>query len=157
MITSFRDWFFSFQHQEKKLSYCKRVHHNPSSKYASRCWAKRTWLHVLWEKPFPEVRTNQVESMKTCWKVPWPNNEINLSRSRTKSILPVSLLAPQICGPYLFLWCLTGCHMKILSKLNYRVRLNENMDIADSISFYFNLRKAHYLRLRLKQRFSRKV
>ena len=47
--------------------------------------------------------------------------------------------------------------MTMLSKLNYRVSLNENMDITDSISFYFNLRKAHYLRLRLKQRFSHKV
>ena len=44
----------------KKISYRKHVHHN-----ASRCWAKRKWLHVLWHKPFPEVRTNRVESMKT--------------------------------------------------------------------------------------------
>ena len=28
---NFRDWFFSFQ------------------PYASRCWAKRTWIHVLWD------------------------------------------------------------------------------------------------------------
>ena len=33
----------------KYLSYCEHVHHNPSSKYASRCWAKRTWIHVLWD------------------------------------------------------------------------------------------------------------
>ena len=31
----------------------------------SGCWAKRKWLHVLRDKPFPEVRTNRVESMKT--------------------------------------------------------------------------------------------
>ena len=33
----------------KKISYRKHVHHNPSSKYASRCWEKREWLHVLWD------------------------------------------------------------------------------------------------------------
>ena len=33
----------------KKKSYRKYVHHNPSSKYASRCWEKREWLHVLWD------------------------------------------------------------------------------------------------------------
>ena len=48
----------------KKLSHRKDIHHNPSSKCASRCWAKRKWRHVLWDKPFPEVRTNRVESMK---------------------------------------------------------------------------------------------
>ena len=43
--------------------------------------------------------------------------------------------------------------MTILTKLNYRVRLNVNMDIADSNSFYFNLRKGHYFDLRVKQHF----
>ena len=33
----------------KKISYRKHVHHNPSSKYASRCWEKREWLHALWD------------------------------------------------------------------------------------------------------------
>ena len=33
----------------KELSQCKRVHHNPSSKYASTCCAKRKSLHVLWD------------------------------------------------------------------------------------------------------------
>ena len=41
--------------------------------------------------------------------------------------------------------------MTILPKLNYRVRLNVKMDIADSISFYFNLGKGHYFGLRVKQ------
>ena len=76
----------------KKLSYRKHVHHNSSSKYATR-----KWLHFLWDKPFPEVRTNPVENMKTQrWKVPWPNNELHFSCSRTKSILPVSLFAPHL-------------------------------------------------------------
>ena len=43
--------------------------------------------------------------------------------------------------------------MTILTKLNYRVRLNVNMDIADSNTFYFNLRKGHYFGLRVKQHF----
>ena len=48
MTIDFRDWFFSFQHKGK-ISYRKYVHHNPCSKYASRCWEKREWLHVLWD------------------------------------------------------------------------------------------------------------
>ena len=43
--------------------------------------------------------------------------------------------------------------MTILSKSNYPVRLNVNMNIADSISFYFNFGKGHYLVFRLKQHF----
>ena len=39
--------------------------------------------------------------------------------------------------------------MKILSKSNYRVRLNVNMDITDSISFYFNFGEGYYFVLRL--------
>ena len=44
----------------------------------------------------------------------------------------------------IILRCLTGSHMTILSKSNYRVRLNVNMNITDSISFYFNFVKGHY-------------
>ena len=47
--------------------------------------------------------------------------------------------------------------MTILSKSNGRVRLNVNMDIADSISFYLNFGKSHYLVLRLKQHFFEKA
>ena len=57
----------------------------------------------------------------------------------------------------LILRCLTGSHMTILSKSNGRVRLNVNMDIADSISFYLNLGKSHYFVLRLKQHFFEKA
>ena len=81
----------------KKLSYFKHAHHNPSIKYAPRCWVKRKWLNGLLDKPFPEVQTNQVESIKTKRrKVPWPNNEIHSSCCRTNSILPVSLVAPHL-------------------------------------------------------------
>ena len=48
MTIDFRDWFFSFQHKGK-ISYRKHVHHNLCSKYASRCWEKREWLHILWD------------------------------------------------------------------------------------------------------------
>ena len=51
----------------------------------------------------------------------------------------------------LILRCLTGSHMTTSSKSNYRVRLNVNMKIADSISFYFNFGKGHYPVLRVKQ------
>ena len=44
----------------KKLTYRKHFHHNPSIKYASRCWAKRKELHVLWDKQFLQVQTNRV-------------------------------------------------------------------------------------------------
>ena len=36
-----------------------------------------------------------------------------------------------------------GSHMTIPSKSNYHVRLNVNMNIADSIPLYFNFRKGH--------------
>ena len=42
----------------------------------------------------------------------------------------------------LILRYLTGSHMTILSKSNYRFRLNVNMDVADSISFISILGKA---------------
>ena len=42
--------------------------------------------------------------------------------------------------------------MTILSKSSYASD-NVNMDIADSISFYFNFGKGHYFVLRLKQHF----
>ena len=38
-------------------------------------------------------------------------------------------------------------------KSNNRVRLNADMDIADSISFYFNFQKGYYFVLGLKQHF----
>ena len=53
----------------------------------------------------------------------------------------------------LILRFLTGSHMTILSKSNYRVRLNVNMDIVDPISFYFNFGKGYHFVLRLKQHF----
>ena len=61
----FQRLIFQFPALGKKLSYRNHVHHNPGRKYASRCWDKRKCLHVLWDKTFPEVRTNRVESMKT--------------------------------------------------------------------------------------------
>ena len=53
----------------------------------------------------------------------------------------------------LILRCLTGSHMTIFSKSNYRVRIDVNMDIADSISFYFNFGKGYHFVLWLKQHF----
>ena len=53
----------------------------------------------------------------------------------------------------LILRYLTGSHMTILSKSNYRVRINVNMDIADSVSFYFNFGKGYHFVLRLKKHF----
>ena len=38
--------------------------------------------------------------------------------------------------------------MTIVTKSNYSVRINVNMDIADSNSFYFNFGKGHYFVLR---------
>ena len=102
-------------------------------------------------KPFPEVRTNRVESIKTWrWKVPLLNNEIHSFRSRIP-FYPWVCLHHTSAVRNLILRCLTGFHMAILSKSNYRVRLNVNIDIADSISFYFNFGKGHHFVLRLKQ------
>ena len=51
----------------------------------------------------------------------------------------------------LILRCLMGSHFTILSKSNYRVRPNVNMDTADSISLNFNFGNGYYLLLRVKQ------
>ena len=77
----------------------------------------------------------------------------------THSAVELILFYPRVCSLHivavrnLILIYLTGSHMKIVSKSNYRVRLNINMDIADSISFYFNFRKGYHFALRLKQHF----
>ena len=133
----------------KKISYRKHVHHN-----ASRCWAKRKWLYVLWDKPFSEVWTNRVESMK---KYRWKYESTSLTIKFTHLTVEPTPFYPWVCllntGAVrsLILRCLTGSHMTTSSKSNYRVRLNVNMKIADSISFYFNFGKGHYLVLRVKQ------
>ena len=44
-----------------------------------------------------------------------------------------------------------GSHLTVLSKSNYRVRLNVKINIADSMSFYSNFEKGHYFVLRVKQ------
>ena len=82
---------------------------------------------------------------------------IHSSRCRTISILPVSLFAPHICGRNLILSCLTGSHMTISSKSNYCIRLNADMNIADSNLFYFNFGKGHYVVLWVKQHIFGKV
>ena len=45
--------------------------------------------------------------------------------------------------------------MTKLSNSNYRVRLNINMNIADSIKFYFNFGKGHYFVIRVKKHFDK--
>ena len=77
----------------------------------------------------------------------------------THSVPELTPFYPWVClhHPFsvrnLILRCLTGSHITILSKSNSRVRLHVNIDIADSISFYFNFGKGHYFVLRLKQHF----
>ena len=95
----FRGRFFSFQHWEK-LCYRKDVHHNPMINYATRCLEKRKWLHVLWDKLFPEVRTNREESMKT-WR--WKS-------TMTKQIAPSAVeLLPFYLWACLYLTFAVGC------------------------------------------------
>ena len=55
----------------KKLWYRRHVHHNSSNKYASRGWAKRKWLHVLWDKPFLQVQgiSSAHAPVKFVWRV----------------------------------------------------------------------------------------
>ena len=73
--------FFSFQHYEKKIV-SQAVHHNPSGKYASRCWAKRKWLHILWQT-IPEVRTNRVERKHSAEK--YDNQSMKFTHSAVGS------------------------------------------------------------------------
>lgn len=44
----------------RKLLNCKHIHHNLSIQYASKCCAKGNWLHVLWDKAFPEVLRSSI-------------------------------------------------------------------------------------------------
>ena len=82
---------FSVSSIWKKSSYRKNVHHNLSIKYASRCWAKRKWRNVLWDKPFPGVQTNRVESWKHSTEK-YHDQTIKFTPcSRTNSILLLSL------------------------------------------------------------------
>ena len=75
----------------------------------------------------------------------------------THSAVEPSPFYPWVCLHHTFavrnliLKCLTGSHMTISSKSNNRVRLNVNINIADSIPFYFNFGKGHYFVLRVKQ------
>ena len=77
----------------------------------------------------------------------------------THSAIKLIPVYPRVCSHHIFavhiliLRCLTGPHMTIVSKSNYHVRLNVNMDIAHSISFYFNFGKGYHFALRLKQHF----
>ena len=77
----------------------------------------------------------------------------------THSAVELISFYPWVCSHHTFavrnliLRCLTGSHMTILSKSNYRVRINVNMDIADSVSFYFNFGKGYHFVLRLKKHF----
>ena len=81
----------------------------------------------------------------------------------THSAVGLILIFPWVCSHHIFavrsliLKCLTGSYMTILSKSNYRVRLNVNTDITDSISFYFNFWKGYHFVLRLLQHFFDKV
>ena len=138
----------------KKISYRKHVHNNPSSKYASRCWAKRKWLHVLWDNWNHFSKFERIEWK--AWKYSAEKYH-DLTMKFTHSALQLTPFYPWVCLHHIFavrnliLRCLTGSHMKILSKSNYRVRLNVNMGIVDSISFYFNFGKGYYFVLRLKE------
>ena len=149
---------FSVSSIRKKISYHRHVHHNPSITYASRCWAKRKWLHVLWDNwnHFLNISRNKT------WKHSAEKYH-DLTMKFIHSAGELTLLHTWVCLHHTFairnliLRCLRGIHMTILSKSNGRVRLNVNMDIADSISFYLNFGKSHYFVLRLKQHFFEKA
>ena len=124
---------FSVSSIRIKLSYHKHVHHNPSiiGMYW-RCWVERKWLCVLWDEPFPEVQTNQVESMKTWyWKVTPFHSWVSLHHTFVVHNVILS--------------CLTGSYLTTSLKSNYCVRPKVNLNIADSISFYFNFGKTMHL------------
>ena len=141
---------FSVSSIRKKISHRRHVHHNPSITYASRCWAKRSGSMFC-------------ETVET---ISWSSNESSRKHENIalkSSAVELTPLHPRVCLHHTFtirnliLRCLTGSHMTILSKSNGRVRLNVNMDIADSISFYLNFGKSHYFVLRLKQHFFEKA
>ena len=127
---------FSVSSIKEKISYHRHEHHNPSITYASRCWAKRKWLHVLWDNwnHFLNISRNKT------WKHSAEKYH-DLTMKFIHSAVELTLLHTWVCLHHTFairnliLRCLTGSHMTILSKSNYRVRLNLNMNIADTNSF----------------------
>ena len=85
----FQRLILQFPAEGKKISYRKHVHHN-----ASRCWAKRKWLYVLWDKPFSEVWTNRVESMK---KYRWKYESTSLTIKFTHLTVEPTPFYPWVC------------------------------------------------------------
>ena len=78
-------------------------------------------------------------------------NSLTRCGIRTNSIYPWVCLHYTFAVRNLILRCLTGSHMTMSSKSNYRVSLNVNMDIADWISIYFNFGKGDYFVIKVKQ------
>ena len=143
---------------KKKISKRKHVHHDPSSKYASRCWEKRKWLHVFFWYNWT-ISWSSNESSRKHENTALKSTMIKQWNSNTPFAVELTPFHPWVCLYHtyavrnLILRCLTDSLMTILSKSNYHVRLNVNMDIAHSISFNFNFGNGYYFVLRLKQHF----
>ena len=116
----------------KQLSYRKHVHHKPGSKYALRCWEKRERLHVLQDNRFLKFERMELKA----WKLSAERYD-NQTMKFTCPAVGLPPFYPWVCLHHTFVVCklifrcLTGSHMTISSKSNYRVRLNVNINIAD--------------------------
>ena len=106
------------------------------------------------------------EKVAPCFvrqNISWSSNEssrkhenIALKSTMTKQWNSLHFTREFVCTTHLrsrlnILKCLTDSHMTMLSKSNYRVRLNANKNIADSISLHFNFGERLHFVLRVKQ------
>ena len=99
----------------------------------SRCWAKRKWLHVLWDNWNHFLNISRNKTWKhSAEKYHDLTMKFIHSAVELTPLHPRVCLHPHICGRNLILRCLTGSHMTILSTSNCRVRHYVNMNIANS-------------------------
>ena len=102
MTINFRNWFISFQHKEKNYRIANMFITTRASVSPPRNVERRESGSMFCEI-IETISWSSNESSRKheniALKSTIPNNEIRLSRSKTNSILLVSLFVPHICGP----------------------------------------------------------
>ena len=152
MAINFRGRFFSFQHYEKNYRVvCMFI--IPWALSTPWDVAPRESGCMLWE-------TNHFLKLEQIKSKAWQHSTEKY-HGQTLKFTPLAIgvtpFYPWVCLHHTFvvsnliLRCLTGSYITRLSKSNYCIRLNVNLNIADSISFYFNFGKGHYFFPRVKQ------
>ena len=102
-------------------------------------------------------RVTETNSQKLLLNSKTVNNNHDQTMKFTPSAVGLPPFHQWVCLHHTFVLsnlivrCLTGSHMIISSKSNYRARLNVNMNTADSVSLHFNFGKGYYFVLWVKR------